>query len=136
MKNVILKSHLLIVLAVSLSCTFCALNVNAQKKSKTPAPAATASNDPMSKENIEAALNEAYNKFINVKEGKNADYIKELANVDPKIFGIVLVTNDGQVYTKGDITSRVSIQSVSKVFVCAQIIDELGAQAIQDKIGV
>src|SRR6185295_17839441 len=65
---------------------------------------------------IEKALDEAYNKFKDLKEGKNADYIKELANVDPNIFGIALITTDGQVYTKGDITSMVSIQSISKVF--------------------
>lgn len=90
----------------------------------------------LTKANIEAALNEAYDKFINVKEGKNADYIKELANVDSKIFGIALVTTDGQVYTKGDITSMVSIQSVSKVFTLAKVIEEQGHQAVQDKIGV
>lgn len=85
---------------------------------------------------IEDALNEAYNKFKDLKEGKNADYIKELANVDPNIFGIALITADGKVYTKGDITSMVSIQSVSKVFTMAQVIEEQGAQAVQDKIGV
>jgi len=90
----------------------------------------------LTKDKIQAALDEAYNKFKDVKEGKNADYIKELANVDPKIFGIAIVTPDGQVFTKGDITSMVSIQSVSKVFVMAQDIEELGHQAIQDKIGV
>ncbi len=87
-------------------------------------------------EKINAALDEAYTKFRDVAEGKNADYIKELARVDPKIFGIALVTTDGQVYTKGDITSMVSIQSISKAFVMAQIIEEQGHQAIQDKIGV
>jgi len=87
-------------------------------------------------EKINAALDEAYNKFKDVKEGKNADYIKELANVDSKIFGISLVTTDGTVYTKGDVSSMVSIQSVSKAFVTAQVIEEQGHQAIQDKIGV
>jgi glutaminase len=87
-------------------------------------------------EKIKAALDEAYTKFKDVKDGKNADYIKELANVDPKIFGIALVTADGQVYTMGDIDSRVSIQSVSKVFTMAKVIEEQGHQAIQDKIGV
>lgn len=87
-------------------------------------------------EKIKAALDEAYTKFKDVKEGKNADYIKELANVDPKIFGIALVTTDGTVYTKGDIQSMVSIQSVSKAFVAAQVIEEMGHQAMQDKIGV
>jgi len=90
----------------------------------------------LTKEKIQAALDEAYNKFKDVTEGKNADYIKELANVDSKIFGIALVTTDGEVYTKGDIASKVSIQSVSKAFVLAQVIEENGHQALQDKIGV
>jgi glutaminase len=90
----------------------------------------------MTKEQINAALDEAYTKFKEVKEGKNADYIKELARVDSKIFGIALVTADGQVFTKGDVSSMVSIQSVSKAFVLAQVIEELGHQALQDKIGV
>jgi glutaminase len=90
----------------------------------------------LSKEKIQSVLNDAYAKFKDVKEGKNADYIKELANVDPNIFGIALITVDGEVYTKGDISSRVSIQSVSKVFTMAQIIEDLGSQAVQDKIGV
>lgn len=85
---------------------------------------------------INAALDEAYNKFKDVKEGKNADYIKELATVDSKIFGIALVTTDGTVYTKGDVASMVSIQSVSKAFTMAQVIEEQGHQAVQDKIGV
>ena len=90
----------------------------------------------LTKQNIQAALDEAYAKFKDLKEGKNADYIKELANVDPNIFGIALVTTDGTVYTKGDITSMVSIQSVSKVFTMAEVIEEQGHQALQDKIGV
>ena len=57
----------------------------------------------LTKEKIQAAIDEAYTKFKDVKEGKNADYIKELATVDPKIFGIALITTDGQVFTKGDI---------------------------------
>jgi len=90
----------------------------------------------LSKANIEKVLNDAYNKFKDVKEGANADYIKELATVDPNIFGIALVTVDGQVYTSGDIQSMVSIQSVSKVFTMAKVIEEQGHQSVQDKIGV
>lgn len=90
----------------------------------------------LTKEKIEHVLQEAYNKFKDVKEGANADYIKELATVDPNIFGIALVTTDGQIYTAGDINSMVSIQSVSKVFTMAQVIEEQGHQSVQDKIGV
>lgn len=98
--------------------------------------AATGIAQELTKAKIEAALSEAYTKFKDVSEGKNADYIKELANVDSKIFGIAIVTVDGQVYTSGDIASKVSIQSISKAFVMAQVIEEQGHQAVQDKIGV
>ncbi|MBJ2123115.1 glutaminase A [Flavobacterium sp. IB48] len=90
----------------------------------------------LNKQNIQNTLNEAFNKFKDVKEGKNADYIKELANVDPNIFGIALVTAEGAIYTKGDITSMVSIQSISKVFTMAKVIEQEGSQFLEDKIGV
>jgi glutaminase len=85
---------------------------------------------------IDAALHEAYEKFKNLQEGKNADYIQELVAVDPNIFGIALVTTDGRVHTCGDAKSRVSIQSVSKVFTMARILEDLGPAAVEDKIGV
>src|SRR6476661_9572820 len=64
---------------------------------------------------IQKALSDAYTKYKDIKEGKNADYIPALAKVDSKIYGIVLVTTDGRVYSIGDTTSQVSIQSISKV---------------------
>ena len=120
--NMKFSKHLRLVLPLVLVVTFQAKKAYAQTT--------------LTKANIEAALNEAYEKFKNLKEGKNADYIKELANVDPNIFGIAIVTTDGQVYTKGDITSMVSIQSVSKVFTMAKVVEEQGHQAVMDKIGV
>src|SRR5262245_43467233 len=90
----------------------------------------------ITKEKIDQVLTDAYNKYKDIKEGKNADYIKELAQVDPNIFGIAVVTTDGQVFTKGDVSSMVSIQSVSKVFTMAKVIEEQGPQAVKDKIGV
>jgi glutaminase len=92
--------------------------------------------DLPSNTDIEAALNAAYEKYRTLQEGKNADYIPALANVDPKIYGIALVTNDGRIYTAGDATSEVSIQSISKVFTMAKVIEESGPQSIADNIGV
>jgi glutaminase len=86
--------------------------------------------------NVQAAVDAAYQKYRTLKEGKNADYIPALAAVDPNIFGVALVTADGKVYTKGDITSEVSIQSISKVFTMAKVIEEQGPQAIRDNMGV
>ena len=85
---------------------------------------------------IQAALDGAYAKYKDLKEGKNADYIPALAKVDSNIFGITLVTTDGKVYTAGDVKSQVSIQSISKVFTLAKVIEEQGPEAIASTIGV
>lgn len=82
------------------------------------------------------AVNAAYEKYKNVKEGKNADYIPALAKVNPELFGIALITPDGKVYTAGDVTSEVSIQSVSKVFTMAHVFQQSGEKAVADNIGV
>jgi glutaminase len=84
----------------------------------------------------QAAVNAAFEKFKGLKEGKNADYIPALAKVDPNLFGIALVTVDGKVYTAGDIKTEVSIQSISKVFTMAQVIQEQGLDSIEKRIGV
>jgi glutaminase len=85
---------------------------------------------------IDAALKKAFEKHRDSKEGKNADYIPALAKVDPKLYGIALVTVDGRVHTAGDVTSEVSIQSISKVFTMAKVMEEQGADAIVKRIGV
>jgi glutaminase len=84
----------------------------------------------------QTAVNAAYAKFKGDTDGKNADYIPALAKVDPNLFGIALVTVDGKVYTAGDINTEVSIQSISKVFTMAQVIQEQGPESIEKRIGV
>jgi glutaminase len=85
---------------------------------------------------IDSALKAAYDKYNGLQEGKNADYIPALAKVDSKIYGIALVTADGKVYTTGDVKSEVSIQSISKVFTMAKVIEEQGLDSIPKRIGV
>ena len=85
---------------------------------------------------VDAAVKAAYAKYQSLQEGKNADYIPALAKVDPKLFGIAVVTADGKVYTAGNVKTEVSIQSISKVFTMAQVIQEQGADAISKTIGV
>lgn len=48
--------------------------------------------------------------------GTVADYIPELASVDPAAFGIAVVTDDGTTAMAGDAETPFSIQSISKVF--------------------
>jgi len=108
-------------------------------QAKGPVPAATkveAKQGTLSEARINTVLKEAYEKFKNDQGGKNADYIKALAEVDSKIFGITLVTPDGKVYEIGDTKAEVSIQSVSKVFTACKVLQEKGEKFLQEKIGV
>ena len=86
--------------------------------------------------NIDEVLKAAYEKYKDLEEGANADYIPALAEVDPNLFGIVLVTVDGKVYSVGDIKTEVSIQSISKVFTMAKVMEESGTDAIAGNMGV
>jgi glutaminase len=92
--------------------------------------------EPLKKAEVEAALNAAYSKYKSLQEGANADYIPALAKVDANIYGIALVTPDGKVYTAGDVASEVSIQSISKVFTMALVMDEKGPESIFNNMGV
>jgi len=85
---------------------------------------------------LQKVVKEAYDKFKDVKDGKNADYIPELAKVPSELFGVAIVTATGQVFTAGDVDYAFSIQSVSKPFTAALVMQEQGAEAIKDKIGV
>jgi glutaminase len=89
-----------------------------------------------SKADVDAAMKAAYDKYKGLKEGANADYIPALAKVDSNIYGIAIVTVDGQVYTMGDVKSEVSIQSISKVFTMALVMEEQNPEAIESNMGV
>ena len=90
----------------------------------------------MTAENINAALKVAYDDWVGNEEGANADYIPVLAEVPSDLFGISLCTVDGQTYDIGDTDYEFSIQSISKVFTLAMVIQKLGIPAIPDTIGV
>lgn len=92
--------------------------------------------EPLSEERINSVLNDAYKKFKDLKKGANADYIPALKSVNSELFGIVLVTPDGRVFEKGDTAHKFSIQSISKVFTMAEVMEEKGTKAIEDSVGV
>jgi len=109
---------------------------NAQTSASVAITSTTTAGQQLSDEEIKAVLAEAYNKFKTNQDGKNADYIKALAEVDSKLFGISVVTADGRVFDMGDVDSTFSIQSISKVFTYAKIMQQHGYAAVKEKIGV
>ena len=85
---------------------------------------------------LEKLAQEAHAKFKEDTGGKNADYIPALAEVPSDLFGIVIVTADGEIITVGDVDYPFSIQSCSKVFTMALVMQESGADTILNKINV
>jgi len=87
-------------------------------------------------ERIKTALNQVHSLYKDLKEGANADYIPELDKVDPELFGVTVATVDGKVFGVGDDKFEFSIQSISKVFTLALVMEERGPEEILEKLGV
>ena len=85
---------------------------------------------------IKSVLDSVYAKVKDAQGGKNADYIPALAKVNPNIFGIAVVMADGRIFTVGDIKSEVSIQSISKVFTMALVMEQQNPDVIEKTVGV
>ena len=67
--------------------------------------------------------------------GKVASYIPELATVDPNGFGAALVSVHGRIHAAGDSERSFTIQSVSKPFVYALAVTELGLDEVHRHVG-
>jgi glutaminase len=81
-------------------------------------------------------LTELHQRYIDLDEGKVANYIPELAKVDPSLFAICIVTVDGQVYPVGDWEHIFTIQSISKVFMHGLALEDHGREFLLTKVGV
>jgi len=71
-----------------------------------------------------------------VADGRVADYIPELADADPEAFGVSIASVLGRAYGAGDADVEFTIQSASKPFVYAFACEELGAEAVHERVGV
>jgi glutaminase len=120
-----------VLVALSLASAGIVQHADAQRLAARP-PRVTAPSD----QDYQRVVDQAYARYRDLHEGKNADYIPALAKVDPNLFGIALVTPDGKVYTAGNNTTEVSIQSISKVFTMARVIQDSGGKMLMNNTGV
>ena len=91
--------------------------------------------DPAPKD-LQRVVNEAHARYKNLQDGKNADYIPILTKTPSELFGVVIATRDGRLYTAGDVDYKFSIQSVSKPFTAALVMTQQGPKVLDEKIGV
>lgn len=68
--------------------------------------------------------------------GQLADYIPELAQADPNKLALALSTADGMIYSSGDDGHEFTIQSMSKPFAYALVLEQLGIEEVLQKVGV
>lgn len=59
-------------------------------------------------------------------EGRVADYIPELANIDPRKLGIAVAMTNGDLVKSGDAEEPFSIQSISKIFTLTLALGKVG----------
>ena len=81
---------------------------------------------------IKDAAQEAFDLYKTNTDGKNADYIPYLANINKNLFGISICLLNGQTIQLGDTEYKFGIESVSKVHTAILV---LGAQQLLEKIG-
>ncbi|MBW4450365.1 MAG: glutaminase A [Spirirestis rafaelensis WJT71-NPBG6] len=90
----------------------------------------------MAQENLEAVLNDLHCKYKSLQDGAVANYIPELAKVNPDLFSICVVTVDGEVYQVGDDKQLFTIQSISKVFAYGLALEDHGRDYVLTRVGV
>src|ERR1700756_3037806 len=75
---------------------------------------------------IDELLQWQYGRHLGNEMGEVADYIPELAKVAPNQFGGGFVTQGGELLRVGDANSPFAIQSVSKIFTFAMLLQLAG----------
>lgn len=84
---------------------------------------------------LQQAMQSAWEHHKDYTAGKNASYIPALAQVNPALFGLAAVTVEGQIITVGDAEHPFAIESISKAFNLSLAMDVLGAEALRKKVG-
>tara|TARA_Y100000589_G_scaffold265729_1_gene256768 strand:+ start:144 stop:1790 length:1647 start_codon:yes stop_codon:yes gene_type:complete len=81
------------------------------------------------------SIDTIYEKTKTKNSGKLADYIPQLANVNPDLYGISICTIDGQIYNKGDYKTEFCVQSCSKPITYLIASDLKNADYIHNFVG-
>lgn len=84
---------------------------------------------------LDTAVQQAYSEFSTAAGGANANYIPYLAGVPSSLAGLTVVTVAGDIISAGDAKFRFALESISKICTLALALEDIGAKAVQEKIG-
>ncbi len=85
---------------------------------------------------VGAAVQEAFARFSDARDGEPATVYPALERVDPDAFGVSLIDVHGTAWEAGDVTTPFTIMSVAKPFVFALAVRALGADRLDELVGV
>ncbi len=102
----------------------------------TAGPAYVSTGHLPTPERVEDLVAEAYERYKDNTDGQNSQVYPALARVPGELFGICVVDTSGNVYKAGDAGYEFTIMSVSKPFVFALVCQEIGVEAVRQKVGV
>jgi glutaminase len=105
------------------------------RRSEADAPFVSTGRLPSADE-VKALVAEAHAHFQGDTNGRNSQVYPALARVPSHLFGICVAGVTGEVFSAGDADHEFAIMSVSKPFILALVAEELGPEAVRDKVGV
>jgi glutaminase len=82
------------------------------------------------------SLRQIYDRYQMLRDGEVAEYIPQLATVDPDLFAISAVTTDGRIFEIGDTSAHFTIQSTSKPFGFALALEKFSLREVLERVGV
>ncbi|MGY3546408.1 glutaminase [Bradyrhizobium sp. USDA 4472] len=84
---------------------------------------------------IADAVQEAHAVALRASGGAVAAYIPFLAKVPAQLCAVAVVTREGRVFEAGDTDFQFALESISKVFTLALVMEQRGAEVVREKIG-
>ena len=90
---------------------------------------------PIDLAKLQSLVNEVHARHKDEAGGQNASYIPYLARVPSTLSALAVMTPDGTLFSAGDSRYRFAIESISKVPTLALALEDVGADAVQAKIG-
>jgi glutaminase len=85
---------------------------------------------------VRHAVERLHEEYGALADGQPADYIPELANVDPDAFAISVATTDGRRIGVGDGDRPFTIQSISKLLMYGLALETHGRDHVMSRVGV
>lgn len=85
---------------------------------------------------IDDEIRQIFDRTAELGEGEVATYIPELATADPTAYGLCVMSVEGHCYAYGGVDLPFTIQSISKIFTYALVLETRGFAAVDALIDV